>query len=336
MSRAIDMAQYYLSQYELIMAANSPQTGLTGVLLKIFNYLKGKADGTTIGKLKAGIRSLRGVDKTEIQSHCHWLVENGYAVLDGKKIKLVDTVDKKLTPLSTAEPLIYQGVERKVDKVDKLTNHSSHPMGITKDAVSVAPPIVDAVNFCNLSTDHLETTVNQGVDVVDKKVDASTTSVNFSQEDLLALEQTAPTSADNCGASVVDTPVVDATPNPSPLSQKLSIEVAESTVTEEAIAPTTPVENAAEPMEAEADEQTPQSVTAKPATEAITVTDDGWKEGDRVVVDASELPPSLRGFDGRRGIVDRLKQLSEQCYVDFGGDEFMHIPFRGLRRAEAQ
>jgi hypothetical protein len=237
MSRAIEMAQYYLSQYELIMAVNSPQAGLTGVLLKIFNYLKEKPDGTTIGKLKAGIRSLRGVDKTEVQSHCHWLVENGYAVLDGKKIKSVDTVDKKLTPLSTAEPLIHQGVERKVDKVDKLTNHSSHPMGITKDAVSVAPPTVDAVNFCNLSTDHLETTVNQGVDVVDKKVDTSTTSVNFSQEDLLALEQAAPTSADNCGASVVDTPVVDATPNPSPLPQKPSIEVVDSTPGEEAIAP---------------------------------------------------------------------------------------------------
>jgi hypothetical protein len=110
----------------------------------------------------------------------------------------------------------------------------------------------------------------------------------------------------------------------------------ENPVTEQAIAPTSPVENAVEPMEAEADEQTPQGSTAKPATEAITVTDDGWKEGDRVVVDASELPPSLRGFDGRRGIVDQVKQLSEQCFVDFGGDEFMHIPFRGLRRAEAQ
>lgn len=237
MSRAIEMAQYYLSQYELIMAVNSPQAGLTGVLLKIFNYLKEKPDGTTIGKLKAGIRSLRGVDKTEIQSHCHWLVENGYAVLDGKKIKSVDTVDKKLTPLSTAEPLIYQGVERKVDKVDKLTNLSNIQTGITEESVSVAPPVVEAVNFVNLSTAPLKHKVKQEVEVVDNKVDNPARAVNFSSECLLSpmpLEQTAPTSADNCGASAVEKPAVAIAPHITGSSNV--DEVADSTLGEEAIA----------------------------------------------------------------------------------------------------
>jgi DNA primase catalytic core len=127
--------------------------------------------------------------------------------------------------------------------------------------------------------------------------------------------------------------VASTTPIPSPLSQKPSIEVADSTAVEDAIAPTAAIQNAPEALEPTAAAEIPQDSTAKPATEAITVSDDGWKEGDRVVVDASELPPSLRGFDGRRGIVDQVKQLSEQCFVDFGDDEFMHIPFRGLRKA---
>lgn len=317
MSRAIDMAQYYLSQYELIMAVNSPQTGLTGVLLKIFNYLKGKADGTTIGKLKAGIRSLRGVDKTEIQSHCHWLVENGYAVIDGKKIKAVDTVDKKLTPLSTTEPYIFQGGERKVDKVDKLTNYPPSKMGITEESVSVDHPIADAVNFCNLSTDRLEKTVNQEFDVVDKKVDTSTTSVNFSQENLLTLEQTAPTFADDIWEEKYAAVDADGWGEVDRVPSQAS---------------TTTIQNPPEATEQLPVVETPEDGTAKPATEADAA--DEWKEGDQVLVDASDLPKSLKRFDGRAGIVVTVGCGS--CLVCFNDDtECMNILFRGLRKIDA-
>ena len=95
---------------------------------------------------------------------------------------------------------------------------------------------------------------------------------------------------------------------------------------------TTPVENAPQAAETVADEETPQDNTAKPAYEMVAVPDEEWQIGDHIFVDASDLPSSLQGYDGRRGIVDQIKKVSEQCLIDFGDDDFMHIPFRGLRR----
>jgi hypothetical protein len=124
-----------------------------------------------------------------------------------------------------------------------------------------------------------------------------------------------------------------AIPNSSPLPQKTSIEVVESTAdTTEAIALAIPCENAPEAGELPKEVGTPQIITAKPAYEMVAVPDEKWQVGDHIVVDATDLPPSLRGFDGRRGIVDQVKELPQQCLVDFGGDDFMHIPYRGLKR----
>jgi ribosomal protein L21E len=99
-------------------------------------------------------------------------------------------------------------------------------------------------------------------------------------------------------------------------------------------APAAAIEESPEVKEHTAVAVIPQGSTAKPTTEAVTVVDDQWKEGDRVVVDAdaTDLPPSLQAYDGRQGVVTKVKESSAQCLVDFGGDEFMHIPFRGLRR----
>jgi len=59
-----------------------------------------------------------------------------------------------------------------------------------------------------------------------------------------------------------------------------------------------------------------------------------WQEGDRITVDIPDGEyRSLQQFNGRQGIVAEIKENSAQCLIDFGDDEFMHIPFRGLRRA---
>ena len=96
------------------------------------------------------------------------------------------------------------------------------------------------------------------------------------------------------------------------------------------------LQGAAEAREAIAAAETPlQDGTAKPAAEAITVNDNGWREGDRVLVDASDLPESLKRFDGRSGVIEVVNVAN--CLVRFDDDgEVMHILLRGLRMASAR
>jgi hypothetical protein len=194
MTQAVKMARYYLSQYELLLATNSPQSGLTGILLKIFNHLKGKSDGVTIGKLKANIRALKRVENTEIQSHCQWLCDNGYAELDGKKIRLienVDNVDKNETQASTAGSYINQGFPANVDNVDKLTqfklenNHSPSELPATNVNSTTSLPLeasdtklsLESVYVSTLSTIDTETQLQSAFEEVDKtETQASTLS----------------------------------------------------------------------------------------------------------------------------------------------------------------
>jgi hypothetical protein len=57
-----------------------------------------------------------------------------------------------------------------------------------------------------------------------------------------------------------------------------------------------------------------------------------WAVGDRVIVDTDV--PTLKEFNNRFGIVEAVKHFSGQCLLSFDGGEYMHIPFRGLRRIE--
>lgn len=186
MQRAIALAQYYLSQWELIMATNSPQSGLTGILLKIYQYLKDK-DAITISKLKAGIRSLRKTDTAEIQAHCKWLADNGYVIVNGKKVQViekidtVDKVDKKLTGVSTAVTPNIQGLRAKVDKVDKVDAPETPPQNIGDSSSKMNNPPLEPVNFVKASTEGTETSTSGEVYAVDKKVDTPVKSVNFSE-----------------------------------------------------------------------------------------------------------------------------------------------------------
>jgi hypothetical protein len=97
------------------------------------------------------------------------------------------------------------------------------------------------------------------------------------------------------------------------------------TVVEEAIAPD-PWEEEYTLVNVDDDgcgEIEPQAVVAVP--------DEKWQVGDHIVVDATDLPSSLQVYDGRLGLITKVKENSAQCLVDFSGD-FMHIPYRGLKR----
>jgi hypothetical protein len=195
MSAAVKLARYYLSQSELVLAANSPQSGLTGVLLKIQKYAQGHPNGIKPGKLKSGIKAVRKLDKEKIWLHCHWLADNGYGTLvDGiyraatkvghqltvapKGVPASLTVDQKLTSWSTTESTIYQEPSLIVGKVDQLiaSNHSFWDTELNTRELDDS--LIGTVNWSNASHSEAETLEKSAVDSVDQLVDQELTKVS--------------------------------------------------------------------------------------------------------------------------------------------------------------
>jgi len=100
MSAAIKLAKYYLEQAKLVLATNSPQSGLTGVLLKIQKYAQGKPNGVKVYKLKSAVKALRNTSQEDLLAHCTWLSANGYGELKDNTY-FVDRVDQLLTTGAT-------------------------------------------------------------------------------------------------------------------------------------------------------------------------------------------------------------------------------------------
>lgn len=104
MSAAIKLAKYYLEQSKFVMVTNTPQSGLTGVLLKIQKYAQGKPNGVKVYKLKSAIKDLRKTSPEVLLSHCKWLSQSGYGVLKDNTY-CVDQHDQLLTSGSTRSTL---------------------------------------------------------------------------------------------------------------------------------------------------------------------------------------------------------------------------------------
>lgn len=204
MNAAINLAQYFKHQLEVVLAVNSPQSGITGRLLKIQQYALGKPKGVKPGKLKGNIRDLRELDVTQVWADCQWLVDNGYGVLEKgtyfatKAVDKVDAVDKRLTELSTAGNPTDKGIQPLVDKVDTFSSFKSIPQSqvptpptivgsspplepvnsVNQRAESLAPPAVDTVDTVVNQSVNQCLVVNQSVNQSPKVVDAVDEVVN--------------------------------------------------------------------------------------------------------------------------------------------------------------
>jgi hypothetical protein len=187
MSAAVKLARYYLSQSELVLAANSPQSGLAGVLLKIQKYAQGRPNGIKPGKLKSSIKAVRKLDKEEIWSHCHWLTDNGYGTLvDGiyRAVTKVDyqltvapkgvpaslTVDQKLTTRSTTQATIYQEPSLIVGRVDQLITSNQSFLDTELNTRELDDSLIGKVNSINASHSEAETAEESAIDTVDQQL----------------------------------------------------------------------------------------------------------------------------------------------------------------------
>jgi hypothetical protein len=333
MSRAVTLAQYYLKQWEFILAINSPELTLTGLLLKMYEHIKSKPNGIKVSLLKSGIRALREIDKKEVHNHCLWLVDNGYAVITDNIITALqrngegsgyDIYDSSMTPCHKGQTTTKQGFDKFHDAYDTKNEVDGFPPEINEVHPVVKKPLPENV-ICHKSDDSVaETVAAQGIEVYDtgdinaviahdrcheqgtvetacdeqpprllqmKEAIAPTLSIDQTWQEKYTLINV---DADGCGEVARVSPhplltdssdkleVVDATPTPSPLPEKPSVEVAQSTgnstVVVEAIAPTTDLQDAPEAAKATVAVETSQILVAAPApsvVEAIAHTFEG-------------------------------------------------------------
>jgi hypothetical protein len=142
----------------------------------------------------------------------------------------------------------------------------------------------------------------------------------------MPLEQLNSTSADESGEAI-------APPPPEEKYTPAIVDVDELLPPVRVQTPAIPVGIESEAVNCLQSGKLPQTIAAKPAGEAMTAADDEWQVGDHVTVNIPDGEyRTLQPFHGRQGIITKVKENSAQCLLDFGGDEFMHIPFRGLRR----
>ena len=129
MQKAVKLASFFLGQAKLVYAVNSPQSGLTGRLLKLHQFAEGKKKGITARFIQSNLRCFRKTPAAEIVRDCQSLADGGYFRRDGDTFFFnADSADTLLTVASaTTTPIdkVFQDIADIADIADtseKTTN----------------------------------------------------------------------------------------------------------------------------------------------------------------------------------------------------------------------
>jgi hypothetical protein len=281
LERAIALSDYYCGQFRLLQASSFSQDEfpLEGLLFKVWEKVKalGKMATRDVSQFarryKWHGKKVTAGAALEILEAIH---KAGYGVLKEKTLYFtspdspptppsgVDHVDRMLINDQQGQPKVEYGIQEFVDHVDQTPGSffevTPSEVAADKESSFFTGDQHDQQMAVTLDNQSLET------------VGWRSTSDQHDQQQWgeVATQAIAP-------APVL--PVADATPSPSPLPQKTSIEVVESTAdttaVEDAIAPTSPIENEPQAAEVVTSEQTPQPITAK-AIAVIADPEERW------------------------------------------------------------
>ena len=140
MSKAIELAAYFLWQHKLIHAQNSPESGLMSWGLKIQKVAE-RLGGATASMLKSGIRALRTRPTFEIRQLMEMMAAAGWGRVEGSGSNLLyvpdgtsqnesaekkifsgelDKIDSKLTKVSIAQTTGKTAFDNKIDSIDHI------------------------------------------------------------------------------------------------------------------------------------------------------------------------------------------------------------------------
>jgi hypothetical protein len=306
LERAVLFAQYYRSTFHIIQTTAVDTDDISAILLQIWDKaLTRHPDGISTRDAYREIKAIQYRAKDAGRSVAAYTADlfgklqqmgKGSVVKNGRLIKFV----ANLTP-----PPISP------DDIDGVKPESRPP----GDRVTVAE--TPDIPTSEVSPESELSPVTLPNNVV---ADVQQNEVSEEVEEAIPLEQTDATSADESEEAIAPeqpltdsdnvVAVADTTPVYSPLPQKPSIEVVESTAdtttVEDAIAPTAPCENAPEMAEAVADEETPQTTKPEPAQTNIEEVESAQiRVGDRVNIQAGGK------FDGKSATVFDCSSLDE-------------------------
>ena len=108
MARAIHLASFFLEQAKLLYTVDSPQKGLEGRLLKVYNYVQNKKNGINLRQAKQNISiyNKSKISSKEIKQDFDFLLTQGYLKQEGEIYFPV--VGSLLVPLTTVETVTQQ------------------------------------------------------------------------------------------------------------------------------------------------------------------------------------------------------------------------------------
>jgi DNA polymerase elongation subunit (family B) len=170
MALAAELAAFYLSQAKLLYATNSPQYGLTGRLLKLYQFAEGKPGGITPRDAKQSLRDFRKLPAPEIKKDFSALVDAGRFQIKDNRFFVAEDVVSVVTPstnLTTPETTNNQDSQQNVDNVDTSKNSLTPPVDSTNFGAalnsSASPPSIFTNNIDNIDNKFSKTLTNKSV-----------------------------------------------------------------------------------------------------------------------------------------------------------------------------
>ncbi|WP_414546404.1 DUF3987 domain-containing protein [Nostoc sp. CCY0012] len=168
MQAAVNVVNFYLAQVKLLYAINGEQDSLTGLLLKLKEFIDKKPEGVTARQIQAGNRDFRKIPSSVIKEHCQTLVNTGCIKLVKNTYypflgKSADTADKVLTDCQHTETPPQYGFEKSADTADTFFNDFQNYNQLVVDSTE------QTIKSSSVEDDVSNTPIGQNNEYIDKE-----------------------------------------------------------------------------------------------------------------------------------------------------------------------
>ncbi len=161
MNLAIELGGFFLKQVKFIHNAHSPNSGLLGDALRVYEYIKGRSDGVTASNIKANRfnnKNKKDIRTEHIKAMCQDLINSGHIVesdgryFDNSNQKIDKDINRIKQPINNG----FSDLEdQEVDKIDKKL--------IDTSTVSNT----DDVRLTDFETEKIDKLIHEGVHSTD-------------------------------------------------------------------------------------------------------------------------------------------------------------------------
>lgn len=180
MSKAIELAAYFLWQHKLIHAQNSPESGLMSWGLKIQKVAE-RLGGATASILKSSIRAFRKKPTFEIRQLMEMMAAAGWGRVEGEgsnsvyvpngmSLSKIDKIDTDLTQVSIAQTSSNTAFDNIIDPVDTYSAASFLTEQLTSRDLNSSLDVeeLELCQFVNSTVQMPTATGSDSIDILDQ------------------------------------------------------------------------------------------------------------------------------------------------------------------------